>query len=251
MKYFLILVLSLCSSNIFANNGFEVLERFANGHCVRPTMQGNINAIVADGNAVGDLRIDLINFGIDVDADVEYSTVEWEGIQNIRDRAANYEKCTLSVLETVTSSPGLMDLLVGARIVADRKQNWLFCWHGRSDHEFVIAYPIEYAKLGINLDGQIFQKPWDSGEEDLSNDSLKMCKLGSSWFGGSQNWFPQASYLKMDGNSLEVCEHNPGCKGKKWVMKKSSPPSGRVEELIGTPSGHRTQILGFSPSSNF
>lgn len=88
---------------------------------------------------------------------------------------------------------------------------WVICWHGRSEHEYLIAYPETSARNGINLTSPM-QRPWDGLMDDLTNDSIKMCLLDGTWYGKpNPEWFPHASHFLLEGNDIILCKNAPGC----------------------------------------
>ena len=93
----------------------------------------------------------------------------------------------------------------------------------------MVAYPEAEVRNGIDLAGKVARKPWDGQDEDLSNDSLKMCYYNGDWHGSpNPAWFPTASYLQLQEGRFVVCEHSPDCGGNQWQMSPGAPRQCRL-----------------------
>lgn len=126
---------------------------------------------------------------------------------------------------------------------------WIICWHGRSNHEYLIAYPEASVRRGINLTTPMI-RPWDGNSDDLTNDSLKMCQVDGTWYGDPLlQYFPFASHLRLEEDQMLVCENAPGCRGQQWTLKPSDPPSPVIVSLLRPPTGNAVQVLGYIESS--
>ncbi len=126
--------------------------------------------------------------------------------------------------------------------------DWVICWHGRSGHEYLIAYSKGQAQNGINLTIPI-QPPWGGNDSDLTNDSLKMCLANGTWYGDSlMQYFPFASYLQLGDGQITVCENSPGCMGKKWTLKPGDAPPSVIVSLLRRPN-RSAEILGYIQTS--
>jgi hypothetical protein len=123
---------------------------------------------------------------------------------------------------------------------------WLICWHGKFNHEFLIAYPEGQVAKGLPL-STLLKKPWDGQKEYLPNDSMKECLYNGEWY-GDQNpeWFPLVSYLKLDGDKISLCENGVNvCGGKQWTMDKAvSTPKVIIALLRQPEEGRGIQVLG-------
>lgn len=126
---------------------------------------------------------------------------------------------------------------------------WVICWHGRAEHEYLIAYPEVHAREGINLTTPM-KRPWDGNAGDLTNDSLKMCLFNGIWHGSSLlQYFPFASYLRLEQGHVVVCENAPGCGGEQWLLRPNDSPPSVIVKLLHLPSGGEMQILDHMESS--
>lgn len=127
-------------------------------------------------------------------------------------------------------------------------EGWVLCWHGKFQHEYIIAYPEEQLAGGMALD-MMMKKPWDNQNEYLANDSLKMCYYDGAWLGVNYPvWYPYVSFMQLDSNSFTMCENGPTCQGKKWTLTGSEMPPIAIQELLRQPSGAGIQLLGDIPS---
>jgi hypothetical protein len=130
-------------------------------------------------------------------------------------------------------------------------RGWLICWHGKFSHEYLIAYPEADVLKGLRLDILLI-KPWDNQNEYLPNDSIKECLYNGAWY-GQQNppWFPLASFLKLEGGNISICENGlNGCNGQKWAMDKAGNAPKVIEDLLHQPKEvEGIQVLGEIPSN--
>jgi len=97
----------------------------------------------------------------------------------------------------------------------------IICWHGKAEYEFLVAYPPSLIESGIGLTGLFTTTPWDNSNEDLANDSLKMCSIDNQWYGepDPNPWFPKVSFLQLSGNTFVACENSFPCGGESWNLE--------------------------------
>ena len=134
------------------------------------------------------------------------------------------------------------------------ENQWAICWHGRTGHEFLVAYPMNRLSAGLRIADLALGSPW-AGAIDISNDSLKMCQVNDVWYGRSDPnpWFPMVSYIQYQTASFLVCEHstttNPVCLGDQWnLVAEGAMPDSYVLEIYSEPVGADIQLLGFTPT---
>lgn len=124
--------------------------------------------------------------------------------------------------------------------------DWVVCWHGRSGYELLIAYSEVEARNGIDLAGKVTRKPWDGQDEDLANDSLKMCYYRGEWYGSpNPPWFPSVSYMQLQEDKFLVCEHSPGCGGNQWQLLPGASSPMQINDLVTEPPQTGIQLLTY------
>jgi hypothetical protein len=146
--------------------------------------------------------------------EVQYHSPGGRWVTCLRDAGNNYQALNSECEDEVAEN----EVAIEAYNPDDPFPGWVICRHGRSDREFLVAYPEAEARNGIDLNGKISFNPWYEREEDLANDSLKMCYYKGDWYGSSNlAWFPTVSYLQLLENQMVVCEHSD-CVGDSWPM---------------------------------
>jgi hypothetical protein len=163
---------------------------------------------------------------------------------------ANFEGLLEGVTIRRCLETGILDEAEGESPSSDNDlAGWIVCWHGRAGHEFLVAYPEAEARNGIDLAGKVARKPWDGQNEDLSNDSLKMCYYDGDWYGSpNPAWFPSASFLQFQEGTFLVCEHSPGCEGNQWQMSPGVPAPMQIDDMVPEVPQGGTQMLTYWPS---
>jgi len=124
----------------------------------------------------------------------------------------------------------------------------IICWHGKSEHEFIVAYPNSLIESGVSLSTLITTTPWDGSNVDLANDSLKMCSIDNQWYGDPDPnpWFPKVSFIQLSGNTFVVCENSSPCGGESWNLEPGLPAPIAVRDLVDSnQSVTSPTIIGF------
>lgn len=130
--------------------------------------------------------------------------------------------------------------------------DWILCWHGRSAHEFLVSYPVHLLTNGLVLTDQLVH-PWDTNTvEDLANDSLKTCLFEGRWYGNDAQrgqYFPRVSFMILENNRIEVCEHANCADGQQWILEPANSPPSAIRDLIVEPTSNTLSIVGFIETS--
>lgn len=151
--------------------------------------------------------------------------------------AANFSELPIRQMQpTVGSTP--------IKVVSVNYPGWVICWHGGSDHEYLVAYPEPQARSGIRLN-MLVQRPWDNQAGYILESSLKMCLVNGVWYGTfpTFEWFPWVRYMRVGEGQIVVCE-NIDCANRKWVMLPDGSPAAEIVSMLRQPSGSEIQILG-------
>ena len=130
---------------------------------------------------------------------------------------------------------------------AVKYNGWVICWHGRDGYEYLIAYPENDVKEGVNLNYQLTNA--QGRKLELANDSLKMCHVDGEWYGypDPSPWFPSVSHMKLLDREILVCSDSPGCQGNQYTMLPEKYFPWNAPELQ-TPTGTGVHVISYKAS---